>query len=131
MHIHPVLAALDADHNGEISAAEMRNAPAMLRTLDANNDGKLTVDEILPDPVAAAAAQFVSVFDTNNDRAISKEEWTSAFGKRLRQALIRAGRNHNGLVTGQDLADQIRLYPASYQEMLTATHRGFAAMLAK
>lgn len=129
MHIHPILAALDADHNGEISAAEMRNAPAMLRTLDNNNDGKLTVDEILPDPVASAAAQFVSIFDTNNDRAISPEEWTAAFGKRLRQTLTRAGRKHNGLVTERDLVTQIRLDDqTAYEEMLAATHRGFAAL---
>ena len=48
MRFHPVLAALDADHDGEISAGEMENAPAALRTLDRNHDGKLTIDEILP-----------------------------------------------------------------------------------
>ena len=37
--IHPVLVALDSDHNGEISASEILNASAMLRTLDANRDG--------------------------------------------------------------------------------------------
>jgi Ca2+-binding EF-hand superfamily protein len=129
MHIHPILAALDADHNGEISAAEMRNAPAMLRTLDQNQDGKLTVNEILPDPVAAAAAQFISIFDTNSDRALSREEWTAAFSHRLRQALTRAGRNHHGLVTEQDLVNQMDA--AAYEEMRAATRQGFAALLAK
>ncbi|SPE32829.1 hypothetical protein SBA3_1920009 [Candidatus Sulfopaludibacter sp. SbA3] len=136
MHIHPILAALDADHNGEISAAEIRNAPAMLRTLDDNRDGKLTVDEILPDPVAAAAAEFLSVFDTNNDGTISPEEWSPAFGKRLRQALTRAGGGNHGLVTERDLVNQILLFPAArlgdataYQEMQNATHQGFKAMV--
>lgn len=50
MRFHPVLAALDADHDGEISASEMQNAPAALRTLDRNHDGKLTLDEVLPNP---------------------------------------------------------------------------------
>jgi len=50
MRFHPLLAALDADHDGEISAAEMQNAPAALKTLDRNHDGKLTPDEILPKP---------------------------------------------------------------------------------
>ena len=138
MRIHPILAALDTDRNGEISAAEMRNSSAMLRTLDANNDGQLTVNEILPDPLTAAVAQFVSVFDTNNDQTISPEEWTPAFGRRLRQTLTRAGRSRSGLVTGGDLVRQIAIDPATgsedltaYQEMLAATRQGFAAIAAR
>jgi hypothetical protein len=51
MRRHPVLAALDADHDGEISAGEILNAPAALLTLDKNHDGQLTEDELLPAPV--------------------------------------------------------------------------------
>jgi hypothetical protein len=40
--------ALDADHDGVISAEEIANASAALKTLDKNNDGKLTEDEIRP-----------------------------------------------------------------------------------
>ena len=47
----PVLAALDTDHNSEISASEIRNAPAALRRLDLNGDGKLLPVEIAPDSV--------------------------------------------------------------------------------
>jgi hypothetical protein len=50
--VMPIIAALDADRNGEISAEEIANASAALLTLDANNDGKLTPDEFLP-PVPA------------------------------------------------------------------------------
>jgi len=49
--LHPVLAALDANHDGEISADEILNAPAALLTLDRNRDGQLTEGEQLPDPV--------------------------------------------------------------------------------
>jgi hypothetical protein len=52
MRIHPVLAALDADHNGEISSSEIKRAAAALLTLDTNGDGKLTEDELLPKPPA-------------------------------------------------------------------------------
>jgi|CZKS01.1.fsa_nt_gi hypothetical protein len=52
MRLHPVLAALDADHDGEISASEILNAPAALLTLDKNRDGQLTEGELLPDPAA-------------------------------------------------------------------------------
>jgi Ca2+-binding EF-hand superfamily protein len=50
MRLHPVLAVLDADHDGEISASEILNARAALLTLDKNRDGQLTEGELLPDP---------------------------------------------------------------------------------
>jgi hypothetical protein len=40
--------ALDANHDGVIDAQEIANAPAALRTLDKNHDGKLTHDELRP-----------------------------------------------------------------------------------
>jgi len=52
MRLNPVLAALDADHDGQISAAEIENSSAALRTLDKNRDGSLTPDELLPDSLA-------------------------------------------------------------------------------
>jgi hypothetical protein len=66
MHTNPVLAALDADHDSEISASEMRNAAAALKRLDLNGDGQLlpveiapesVVREILMSPTAAAPRQ--------------------------------------------------------------------------
>jgi Ca2+-binding EF-hand superfamily protein len=50
MRLHPVLAALDANHDGEISASEILNAPAALLTLDKNRDGQLTEGELVPEP---------------------------------------------------------------------------------
>jgi hypothetical protein len=44
----PVIAALDANHDGTIDAAEIANAPAALKKLDKNGDGKLTMDELRP-----------------------------------------------------------------------------------
>ena len=46
----PLIAALDANHDGVIDAAEIANASAALRTLDKNGDGKLTRDEFAPRP---------------------------------------------------------------------------------
>jgi len=42
--------ALDTDHNGEISAEEIANAATSLKTLDKNNDGSITEDEVRPMP---------------------------------------------------------------------------------
>ncbi len=44
----PLLLALDADQDGEVSAAEIENAVAALKTLDKNNDGKLSSEELRP-----------------------------------------------------------------------------------
>jgi hypothetical protein len=51
MRLNPVLAALDTDHDGEISAGEIKNSWAALRTLDQNRDCSLTPDELLPGPL--------------------------------------------------------------------------------
>ena len=48
MSYHPVLAALDADRNGEISAWEIDHAVAALRKVDRSHDGYLTADELVP-----------------------------------------------------------------------------------
>lgn len=44
--INPLLAALDADQNGKLSAKEIENAANALRLLDTNMDGQLTAREI-------------------------------------------------------------------------------------
>ncbi len=44
----PLLSALDADHDKEISPAELAAAPAALVKLDKNQDGKISEDELAP-----------------------------------------------------------------------------------
>ena len=48
MRMVPVMTALDADGDGEISAAELVEATAHLKKLDVNNDGKLSPEELRP-----------------------------------------------------------------------------------
>lgn len=45
----PILTALDADGDGEISTEEMNAAADALKSLDKDKDGKLVLDEIRPD----------------------------------------------------------------------------------
>lgn len=45
----PIVMALDADQDGEISAKEIESAVAALKKLDKNGDGKITMDELRPD----------------------------------------------------------------------------------
>lgn len=46
----PVFAALDADHNGRVSADELETAGRHLKALDRNGDGALTPDELFGIP---------------------------------------------------------------------------------
>ncbi len=46
MRMMKALSALDADENGVIDEAEIKNAAVALRKLDENSDGKLTEDEV-------------------------------------------------------------------------------------
>jgi len=45
MQASPLLNAIDVNHDGKIDGAELANAPARLKTLDKNGDGKITRDE--------------------------------------------------------------------------------------
>lgn len=44
-----LIAALDVDHDGTISAPELADAPESLKTLDKNGDGELSPEELRPD----------------------------------------------------------------------------------
>jgi Ca2+-binding EF-hand superfamily protein len=44
----PIFNALDTDHDNEIDAAELERAPASLKSLDKNQDGNLTQEEVRP-----------------------------------------------------------------------------------
>jgi Ca2+-binding EF-hand superfamily protein len=105
MRLHPVLAALDADHDGEISASEIQNASTALSALDKNGDGKLTADEIFPDPLANAVAHFMPL---TRDGKASKTEWLTKTGGRYNELFEDADRNKDGFVTEEELTNEIR-----------------------
>ena len=103
----PVLVALDADGDGELSAKEIDNAAAALRTLDKNKDGKLTRDELLPafreggpaGPNPAELVERMMAFDKNGDGKLSKDE----LPERIRGLLERADTNKDGFVDKDEL----------------------------
>ena len=130
MRFHPVLAALDADHDGQISASEIANAPAALWTLDKNGDGQISEEEYLPDPVASELTIIMSRLDTNGDGRIWREERSNPFAVGIRDLLDAADRGRNGVVTEQEWdeirrrADYNRDGIVTWSEMLRAISSG-------
>jgi Ca2+-binding EF-hand superfamily protein len=87
MRAMPLMMALDADKDGEISAAEIENASKALKALDKNGDGKLSPDELRPAMPEGAeggpgrqvggpgqGVDRMMAMDKNGDGKLSKDE---------------------------------------------------------
>lgn len=82
--IPPLMAALDADQDGEISAEEMENASDALAAIDKNHDGKLSKEEIFTKPVMPPKGEdqppmkrpppVIDVLDQDQDGKLSAQE---------------------------------------------------------
>ncbi|NBP23235.1 MAG: hypothetical protein EBU81_01485 [Proteobacteria bacterium] len=108
--MNPLFQALDTDKDGELSAAEIANAPAALKTLDKNKDGKISQEEVRPNfpeggrggPRGAnntEALDRMMAFDKNGDGKLSSEE----LPERMRNMLERADSNKDGFLTRDEL----------------------------
>jgi hypothetical protein len=78
----PVLAALDTDHDGILSAAEIANAPSALRKLDSDHDGALSAAECGAPPGYGSEFMLfhpvLAALDANHDGTISAAEIADA-----------------------------------------------------
>jgi len=101
----PVLLAIDTDHDGKFSVAEIAAASAGLITLDTDHDGQLTSLEYLPnqsDPNAnkpAETVQRLMILDRNGDGVLSKDE----VPERLQGIFARSDANHDGKITPDEI----------------------------
>ena len=106
----PLMTALDTDGDGEISSKEIDEAPARLRTLDANKDGKLTMDELRPAGFGgpggfgggAGGEEMVNrlmEYDTDKDGKLNAED----LPERMRNIITRSDANKDGVVTREEL----------------------------
>ncbi len=92
----PILSIFGTERPGIISAAAIARAPELLRKLDKNGDGKLTLDEYLPGFAAAGNTAppmppIVTALDTNGDGIIDAQEIANASA-----ALAVLDKNKNG-----------------------------------
>jgi Ca2+-binding EF-hand superfamily protein len=107
MSAQPVLRALDADHDGEISATEIRNAWSELESLDHNGDHALEPEEMVPEYVVAAARSVLAALDQDHDGRIDAKERSGEAGARFRDLLEDADMDGDGIVTLDELIDEI------------------------
>ena len=110
----PVFRVLDTDHNGEISTSEMSHAPATLKTLDLNDDGIFSADELHSfrparpaDASSGAPARgarprpvlpLILALDANADGVISAPEIANAVA-----SLKALDANGDGMLTHDEL----------------------------
>ena len=124
MRMNPVTAALDADEDGEISAAEIENAATALKALDEDKNGKLSGEELRPNfrriggrtdgpggpgglgrgfgrraTPEETVARWME-FDKNKDGKLDKEE----LPERIQGVLARADADKDGFATKEELA---------------------------
>ncbi|MCA9128538.1 MAG: hypothetical protein KDB22_15730 [Planctomycetales bacterium] len=110
----PVMAALDADGNGEISAEEISGSVAALKKLDKNMDGKLASDELRPDfdrfgPAAGGREEQrgpltrIFEFDKNGDGQLTIEELPEP----MQRLMERVDKNADGVATKEEIESVI------------------------
>jgi Ca2+-binding EF-hand superfamily protein len=117
----PAFQALDADHDGTISASELANATAALKGLDKNGDGKLTDDEVRPQiggrggrgergdhgdepgesagPSADDIVKTLMAFDKNGDGQLTRDE----VPERMQGLFERADADKDGILTTDEI----------------------------
>jgi Ca2+-binding EF-hand superfamily protein len=117
MRANPVLAALDADRDGAISASEIAKSSSALRKLDGNGDGHLSADELIPDQTVTQAAVIMVRLDADGDGTVSRTEWESEDAQPLREILQSADRNHDGLMTREELRIELGLRGEKKREL--------------
>jgi len=78
---NPLMMAIDANKDGELSSEEIANAAAALKKLDKNNDGKLSREELRPQFGGRSGSSGGGGFlegllklDKNGDGKITKDE---------------------------------------------------------
>jgi Ca2+-binding EF-hand superfamily protein len=141
----PILNTLDVDQSGSLSAAEIANAPAQLRKLDKNGDGKLTQDEagmqmgrggpgggrgrgeeegsgVGDEPPAQPPSvddltNTLMAFDANHNGKLEKSE----VPERMQNIFDRGDTNHDGILTKDEIT---KLAEANRQQQGGGEGRG-------
>ena len=115
---NPVLEAIDADKNGELSAEEIANAATTLKTLDKNSDGKLDMAETRPNfegmgrgfggPSGGGGSEEMInrliAMDANKNGKLEKDE----VPERMQSMFSRADKNEDGAIDKEEMTAMAR-----------------------
>ena len=135
----PVIAALDADEDGELSAEEIANATKALTALDKDEDGRVSAAEMQPDfsrnrqrnasgengenrprrnraaftpPSADTLVERAMEYDADEDGVLSQEELKAMY--EAQRSRFRRSRNNNSEESdGEDNQPRRRRRPES------------------
>jgi outer membrane protein assembly factor BamB len=143
METDPVLSALDKDKSKDLSADEMAAAPTVLLTLDRNQDGKLSEEEVSPPgrgggqggrrrgPGVMRMVKALSALDASEDNVIDEGEIKNAAA-----ALKKLDANGDGKLTDDEAGMKSMSPPntgAAYSSAIAIDfdgHRQYVQLLA-
>lgn len=115
MMMLPVLAALDTDRDGEISAEEIAKASESLKTVDTNKDGKIDLQEMRPSTGRRPDQRAQMLKMRDGDRRLADRERGGrqvGFSDELLARLMRADKDQDGFLTEEELPTNLkRLFP--------------------
>ncbi len=112
----PFFVALDADRDGALTDGEIDGAPEVLRKLDKDGDGKITLEEFRmppprppedkekpknPPPAHGPVPPVIAALDTDRDGTISAEEMQEAT-----ESLKQLDKNDDAEISPEELRPQ-------------------------
>lgn len=112
----PLMVALDADGDGQISAEEINNAVAALKKLDKDGDGKLSREELRPEfPGGRGGAGGGGGPGGRGPSGSGGRGQGGHGGQGFVERLMRLDRNEDGKVSKDEIPEQM---PERMQQML-------------
>ena len=109
LRLDPVMNALDYDHDGILSAAEIASASGALKTLDKNADGVLSADElqVRQQTPRERAEHLFDEWDTNKDGGLMKAELPD----RMQPLFNTIDLNHDGKIDVEEATTYFATQP--------------------
>ncbi|MFC1759183.1 hypothetical protein ACFL2H_10530 [Planctomycetota bacterium] len=97
----PLMKVLDLDRDGMLSHREMDVAAKVLRKLDINGDGLLTMNEVVRTPPKSnqRLSKYMIKKDKNRDGKLSRSELGDRFAKMFEDS----DKNKDGLLTQKEI----------------------------
>ncbi|MGI4757212.1 MAG: EF-hand domain-containing protein [Janthinobacterium lividum] len=110
LRMDPVMDAIDVDHDGVLSCAEIASASGALKTLDKDADGVLSVGELRMRQQTAQqrAEHLFDEWDTNKDGGLTKSELPD----RMQSQFDAIDLNHDGKINMEEATTYFATMPA-------------------